>query len=200
MESVVHILSWLLIVGGSVFVVVGAVGLVRMPDIYTRMHAVGVSDTLGAGLLIAGMMLQAGFGLVSLKLLFLLAIFFFSSPVTAHALAQAALHERIEPILVEDRRPPPAGGPRPRSPAKRKPPDARKKAPAKAAVAKAADARSTPKKVETAKTATAKTGTTKRASAGETAAKRGSTGKATAKKKNKKTGSGKPGAGNGRQR
>lgn len=101
------LLGWLsgaMILAGSVFVVIGAVGLVRMPDLYTRMHAGSVADTLGAGLLIGGLMLHAGFSLVTLKLLFLLALFFFTGPVASHALAQAALHEGVDPLLHEDRR------------------------------------------------------------------------------------------------
>jgi multicomponent Na+:H+ antiporter subunit G len=104
MPLAVDILSWVLIVLGSFFTVVGGIGLVRMPDLYTRMHAASVTDTLGAGLLIFGMMLQAGLSLVTLKLLFLLGLFFFFAPVVTHALAQAALHEKIEPQLAEDRR------------------------------------------------------------------------------------------------
>ena len=64
--------------------------------------------------LICGMCLQAGFGLVTLKLLFLLALFFFTAPVVTHALAQACLHEGIKPRLVEDRRG--TAGPRPADP------------------------------------------------------------------------------------
>ena len=101
---VVEVLSWALILSGSFFTVVGALGLVRMPEFYTRMHAASVTDTLGAGLLIAGMMLQAGATLVALKLLFILALLFFTSPVITHALAQAALHAGLEPKLAEDRR------------------------------------------------------------------------------------------------
>lgn len=101
---VVNLLSWGFILSGSFFVLVGAIGLLRMPDLYTRMHAASVTETLGAGLLIVGLMIQAGFGLVTLKLLFLLALFFFAGPVASHALAQAALHEGVEPILHEDRR------------------------------------------------------------------------------------------------
>ena len=86
------------------FVMVGALGLIRMPDLYTRMHAASVVDTLGAGLLIGGLMLQAGLSLVTLKLLFLLALFFFIGPVAMHALAQAALQEGVRPLLHEDRR------------------------------------------------------------------------------------------------
>ena len=101
---IVDIASWALILAGSFFTVVGAFGLLRMPDVFTRMHASSVVDTLGFGLLILGMMLQAGFSLVTLKLTFLLALFFFIGPVVTHALAQACLHEKIEPVLSEDRR------------------------------------------------------------------------------------------------
>ncbi len=83
----------------------GAIGLLRMPELFTRMHAGSVIDTLGAGFLILGMMLQSGFDLVTLKLLFIAILFFFSGPVVTHALAQAALHEEIDPQLAEDRRP-----------------------------------------------------------------------------------------------
>jgi multicomponent Na+:H+ antiporter subunit G len=104
MSLAIEIASWVLIVLGSIFTVIGALGLVRMPDVFTRMHAASVTDTLGAGLLIFGMMLQAGLGLVTLKLVFILALFFFTAPVVTHALAQAALHEKVTPMLAEDRR------------------------------------------------------------------------------------------------
>jgi multicomponent Na+:H+ antiporter subunit G len=68
------------------------------------MHAASVTDTIGVGLLIMGMGLQAGFTLVTLKLVFLLALFFFTAPVVTHALAQACLHEGVEPTLADDRR------------------------------------------------------------------------------------------------
>jgi multicomponent Na+:H+ antiporter subunit G len=106
MTLVVEIASWALMLAGSFFTVVGALGLVRMPDVFTRMHAVSVIDTLGIGLMILGMALQAGFSLVTLKLFFLLALVFFTWPVVTHALAQASLHAGIEPQLAEDRRDP----------------------------------------------------------------------------------------------
>jgi multicomponent Na+:H+ antiporter subunit G len=100
----IDIASGVLIAVGCFFILVGAIGLMRMPDIYTRAHATSIIDTVGAGFLILGLMLQAGFTLVSLKLLFLLAISFFMLPVVSHALAQAALHAKIAPKLSEDRR------------------------------------------------------------------------------------------------
>jgi len=105
MPLLIEIASWLLIVAGSFFTVVGALGLLRMPEVFSRMHAASVTDTLGVGFLVFGMMLQAGYSLVTLKLLILLALFFFTVPVVTHALARACLHEGIEPLLTEDRRP-----------------------------------------------------------------------------------------------
>jgi multicomponent Na+:H+ antiporter subunit G len=96
--------SWALIIAGGFFTVVGAAGIVRMPDVYTRMHAASVTDTLGAGLLLLGFMLQAGLSLVLLKLAFLLLLLFFIGPVVTHAVANAALHYGIKPVLAEDRR------------------------------------------------------------------------------------------------
>jgi multicomponent Na+:H+ antiporter subunit G len=104
MALLIDIASGALIAAGCFFILVGALGLVRMPDVYTRAHGTSVIDTVGAGFLILGLMLQAGWSLVSLKLLFVLAISFFTLPVVAHALAQAALHENVAPRLAEDRR------------------------------------------------------------------------------------------------
>jgi multicomponent Na+:H+ antiporter subunit G len=104
MALILDILSWALIAAGGFFTVVGMLGLVRMPELFTRMHAASVTDTLGAGFLLFGMMLQGGFSLVTLKLVFILLLLFFTAPVVTHALAQAALHEDIKPLLTEDRR------------------------------------------------------------------------------------------------
>jgi multicomponent Na+:H+ antiporter subunit G len=103
MDVLLNGLSWALILAGGFFTVVGAVGLVRMPDLYTRMHAASVTDTLGAGLLLLGFMLQAGLSLVSLKLVVLFLRLFFIGPVATHALTNAALNYGIKPLLSEDR-------------------------------------------------------------------------------------------------
>jgi multicomponent Na+:H+ antiporter subunit G len=102
MSLVIDAASWVLILAGSFFTVAGALGLFRMPDIFTRMHAASVTDTAGAGLLVFGMMLQAGFGLTTLKLAILLALFLFTGPVVTHALAQTCLHEKIKPLLADE--------------------------------------------------------------------------------------------------
>lgn len=101
-ELLVEILQWALILGGSFFLVVGAFGVARMPDVFTRMHAASVSDTLGAGLLIIGMCLESGFSLVTVKLLVILILFFFTSPLATHALSRAALVVGVKPLLVNE--------------------------------------------------------------------------------------------------
>ncbi|MDA0224681.1 MAG: monovalent cation/H(+) antiporter subunit G [Proteobacteria bacterium] len=94
---VLDILSWTLLLGGTAFCLIGAVGLLRMPDFFTRMHAASVTDTLGAGLILAGLMLQAGFTLVMVKLVAIGLLIFFTSPTATHALAKAAIARGIGP-------------------------------------------------------------------------------------------------------
>jgi multicomponent Na+:H+ antiporter subunit G len=97
-------LQWLggvLVLAGSLFMIVGAVGLMRMPDVFTRMHATAVSDTLGAGLILVGLMLISGLTLVTVKLFFLILFFGLTSPVATHAVARAALHAGVKPLLGE---------------------------------------------------------------------------------------------------
>lgn len=103
MAILTDIVVWILLGAGSFFYLVGGIGLVRMPDLFTRMHATSVSETLGAGLLIIAMMLAAGWSLNSAKLLVILAILFFTGPVATHALAQAAITAGLKPQLAEDR-------------------------------------------------------------------------------------------------
>mgnify|MGYP001378220567 CR=1 FL=1 len=93
--------SWAMLVAGGLFCAIGALGLVRMPDFFTRMHAASVVDTLGAALLLGGMMLQAGFTLVTVKLAMIGVLLFFTSPAASHALARAALLRGVRPLLAD---------------------------------------------------------------------------------------------------
>lgn len=104
MTLLIDILSWMCMVGGGVFLVISAVGVYRFPDVFTRMHAASVGDTLALGLMMAGMVLQAGFTLATVKLLLILLFMFFAGPATTHALAKAAISGGVNPILSEDRR------------------------------------------------------------------------------------------------
>ena len=87
---------------GSVFIFIGALCLVRLPDFYTRMHAAGVTDTLGAELLLLGMMLQAGLSLVTLKLVLISLFIFFTSPTSTHAVANAARVMGLRPVSISE--------------------------------------------------------------------------------------------------
>jgi multicomponent Na+:H+ antiporter subunit G len=95
-------LSWVCLVVGGVFCVIGATGMLRMPDFYTRMHAASVIDTLGAGLVLLGLLLQAGWTLVAVKLLMVGALIFIASPTATHALARAAMHRGLKPLLADE--------------------------------------------------------------------------------------------------
>jgi multicomponent Na+:H+ antiporter subunit G len=99
MSVLVDIASGILLAAGGLACIVGAVGLIRMPDFYTRVHAASVTDTLGAGFILAGLMLQAGLSLVAAKLFIIGLLIFFTSPAAGHALARAALGRGLEPLL-----------------------------------------------------------------------------------------------------
>jgi multicomponent Na+:H+ antiporter subunit G len=92
---------------GAVFMVIGGIGLNRMPDVFTRMHAASVSDTAGAGLVLIGLMLIGGFTLVTVKLFFLIVFLALTGPVATHALARAALQAGEKPQLAKAERKPP---------------------------------------------------------------------------------------------
>ncbi len=94
-------LSWALLIGGSFFCVTGAIGLLRLPDFYARLHGAGIIDTLGAGLILLGLMLQAGLSLVTVKLLFVLFFILITSPTATHAIAHAAHTQGLDPVVDE---------------------------------------------------------------------------------------------------
>lgn len=99
MALLADILSWLCIVAGGAFCLIGGLGLLRLPDVFTRMHAAGIVDTVGAGLVLVGLMLQAGFTLVTAKLFLIVIFILYTSPVSTHALAQSALSTGFKPQL-----------------------------------------------------------------------------------------------------
>ena len=108
MHYLVEILSWAFLVAGSILVIAGGIGVIRMPDVFTRLHAAGVTDTGGAGLVLVGLMFQGGASLVTVKLLLILGFLWFSSPVSTYALARAALAGGEEPFWAEDLELPPS--------------------------------------------------------------------------------------------
>ncbi|MAY82403.1 MAG: sodium:proton antiporter [Deltaproteobacteria bacterium] len=99
---IIDALSWFLLVSGSVFCIISAIGVLRLPDYFSRIHAAGILDSTGTGALILGLMLQGGFTLVTVKLLMILAIIVITGPTATHALARAALHGGLTPELDEE--------------------------------------------------------------------------------------------------
>ena len=84
--------------------VIGGIGVLRLPDVYTRMHAASITDTIGAGALLLGLTIQAGVTLVAVKLILMLVFLFFTSPTSSFSLAHAALSSGVDPILDSDLR------------------------------------------------------------------------------------------------
>ena len=91
MEAILDFVSWLLLSLGGFFVFVGGVGALRMPDLYTRMHAASLTDTIGSFLIIAGVMIQAGASFATVKLAAILIFLLFTGPTATNALASAAI-------------------------------------------------------------------------------------------------------------
>lgn len=91
MELFLDIASWALLSIGGAFVFIGGVGVLRMPTLYTRIHASSLTDTMGAIMVISGIMLQAGLSLATIKLAAILLFLLLTSPTASNALASAAL-------------------------------------------------------------------------------------------------------------
>jgi multicomponent Na+:H+ antiporter subunit G len=85
--------------GGIFFVFAGTLGVLRLPDFFTRIHAAGMTDTLGVELILLGLIIQAGFSLLSLKFLLVAFFLLLTSPTATHAIANAAYHAGLKPYL-----------------------------------------------------------------------------------------------------
>lgn len=105
MEMAVTALTWVLLMAGAFFLLTGALGMVRLPDVFTRMHAAGMTDTMGAGLILAGLLVHALAGggdlaAVPVRLLLVLCFLWFTSPIATHATAKAALSGGVRPFTL----------------------------------------------------------------------------------------------------
>ncbi len=99
MSEALQYFAGALVILGTLVVIIGLVGVYRMPDFFTRLHAASVIDTLGSMLVVIGLMLLGGFSLISVKLLLILAFILITTPAAAHALAKSALHGKLEPRM-----------------------------------------------------------------------------------------------------
>mgnify|MGYP004004527129 CR=1 FL=1 len=111
MMILISVLTWLLLLSGSFFAVVGGIGIVRLPEFFSRLHGGGITDTLGAGLIIAGLLFlslgrmldsEEELGLVIVKLLMILFFLMVTSPTSCHALARSAMTQGFKPVLEVD--------------------------------------------------------------------------------------------------
>ena len=97
-QILITILSGFFIACGVVALLIGSLGLLRLPDVYCRIHAVGMIDTAGASFIILGMIIHEGFTLVTVKLVLIGVFMFFTSPIATHAVAQVAYKSGVVPV------------------------------------------------------------------------------------------------------
>lgn len=97
MSVILDVASWALLVAGGLFVFIGGVGALRMPNFYTRIHAASLTDSMGTILILVGIMLQAGLSLATVKLFAILAFMLITGPTATYALANAALLSGMQP-------------------------------------------------------------------------------------------------------
>ena len=101
MVPLIEILSGLCIAVGVVALLTGSLGLIRLPDLYSRTHAVGMMDTAGVGFIILGLIIHEGFTLISVKLALVGIFLFFTSPIATHAVSQVASRSGVKPVTEE---------------------------------------------------------------------------------------------------
>ncbi|KAB3534151.1 monovalent cation/H(+) antiporter subunit G [Alkaliphilus pronyensis] len=101
MELLLNLLVILFFIGGGFFFFVGTLGLIRMPDVFCRMHATTKCDTLGAGLILIGLMIYKGFDIIFLKLLIIIIFIWITNPTAAHIIAKAQHNKMKSEALKE---------------------------------------------------------------------------------------------------
>ena len=94
-------IAFALMAFGIFFLGVAAIGALRLPDFYTRSHALGVVDTLGTLLILGGLVLHYGFSLISAKLILILIFIYIANPTITHILVRAAMKSGLKPWTKE---------------------------------------------------------------------------------------------------
>jgi multicomponent Na+:H+ antiporter subunit G len=102
MTAILEFLSGLCLFLGGVLCITGGVGLLRMPDFFSRVHASGVTETLAAPLLLIGLLLQMELSLDSVKVVMILILVLATNPTATHAMAKATLHGGQRPLLSDN--------------------------------------------------------------------------------------------------
>ncbi|TVR16861.1 MAG: Na+/H+ antiporter subunit G [Balneolaceae bacterium] len=102
MTEIQNIISIIFVVIGIIFMLVGSIGIIRLPDFYARTHSVSKSDTLGIIFVILGLVIYEGLTQSSLKLVLIILFIFLANPVGTHALARAAYKRGLNPFYTDD--------------------------------------------------------------------------------------------------
>ena len=102
MTTVLEFLSGLFLLLGGVLCITGGVGLLRMPDFFSRVHAAGVTETLAAPLLLIGLAFRMEWSLDVVKLIMILILVLATNPTATHAMAKATLHGGQHPLVVNN--------------------------------------------------------------------------------------------------
>ena len=102
MSMVLDIASALSLISGAVFIIIGSIGLVRLPDFFTRLHGAGIAETLGAWLVLLGLLLQSGWSSTTIKLVMIFIFLVITGPTATHALAKSALHGGLKPKHLDE--------------------------------------------------------------------------------------------------
>ena len=98
MELALDIVTGIFFFIGSMSIVIGACVLIKLPDVYSRIHAAGIIDTGGTAFFLLGMIVQSGWSLITVKLILIGIFIFFTSPVTSHVTANLAREKKLAPV------------------------------------------------------------------------------------------------------
>ena len=101
MEQIIEWISGFFLLAGGLLCITGGVGLLRLPDFFSRVHAAGVTETLAAPLLLLGLMLQMELSLDTIKVLMIMILVLATNPTATNAMAKAALHGGLRPLVKE---------------------------------------------------------------------------------------------------
>lgn len=102
MQTFIDILSSIFIISGTFFFFVGVVGLIRMPDVFSRMHATTKCDTMGAGLIYFGLIIWQGMTFTTLNIVLILVFIWITNPTAAHYIAKSAYVLKIKNETLEE--------------------------------------------------------------------------------------------------
>ena len=97
LELLINILSWVAIISGSIFIIIGAYGAYKAPGFWSRLQSVSLIESLGAFLVLIGLGLQSGFTFITIKIVIIGIFLFITGPTSTHALANAAFSSGVRP-------------------------------------------------------------------------------------------------------